>query len=793
MKFKEIKKRLAAALSLAVALSLGCSSVVQAATTYELFELVEGEASDTGYIPAYDPAEEIEDVPAGDESSITPGGDITDGEVQPRSLPENDTAIFDDGEPPSDTVDFGPGVSAFSLEPSQEPFSDSPDADSSMFSAEETLEPSFYTASNLPARYSLVESGLGTSVKDQGSLGICWAFSALESLETGMIRRGLADNSVSLSETHLAYTTFHGTNGLADDPTSTETFYTSDLWTKYGGNKYYSTATLARGYGPAYDSNYPLSWAFEANSADSAGSTTSILDSRFTDQDKKAGITRLKNSYWLREINPEDISLSPSQRAERVNAVKQFIWERGAVEMGIYSKVYDKDTNCYYTSTPFKPDHSITLVGWDDEKETPAGVPGAFLVQNSWGTSGGENGFYWLSYEDQSMKSPSFYEAESISPGEMQNLVISQYDGTGYGSVIKPADPRNDLRISGANVFVSKSAQYLKQVSFYAGASPLPYKVSVYRYVKSSPDTGTLVYTQSGNLTYAGYYTIDLNQSIPIAAGEKFAIQLEFDNKNGYVPHEKSNGNRIYTADYGESYLYDGNQWDDMMDVKDNQGQAYACNLCIKGIGEKTSDTITMAPSAPLLNTVVVSNGNVIKASVAETTENIDGYDFVLGDSPSFLKAKSYTSVNKNVTGTSTSFSYVPKGTYYVAVHAYRLNAEGTKVFSLWSDVYMVKIKGTTPGTPKLKTVNTGKGTLNASYTKASSAYRYEYVLAKKSFASTKLNPGSKYKTYTNRKYGAVKLTGLAKGTYYFGVRAYTLNGNTKVYGQWAVKKVTIK
>lgn len=807
-----MKKRLAAGLSLALAVSLSSVSLVQAGTTYELFELVEGEASESGYIPVYDPAEELdsEGIPTGDESSITPYDAITDGGPQARSLPANEADAFDDGAAPavelpdSDSQD----VDVFSDDTSdditaEDPFSDSQADDITLFSSEQEQvdqAQSIYTSSSLPVRYSLIESGFGTPVKNQGSLGMCWAFSALESVETGMIRRGLADNSISLSETHLAYSAFHGMNNRENDPTSGETFVAPYpyLWTGFGGNKYYSTATLARGYGAAYDSDYPLALSFDAASKDKIGRYESILDGIISDDDKETSVVRLKNCYWLYEINKDGIT--QAQRADRINDVKSFIYNQGAVEIGLhvngYSYPYDKETNSFYCESYIKPNHSVTLIGWDDEKVTAADTPGAFLIQNSWGTDGGDGGYFWISYEDRSIKSPSFYEVESRP---LDSMIISQYDGTGYGSVIKPVTDNSSLRISGANVFVSDVPQYLKKVSFYAGAAPLSYTINIYRYVKTSPDTGTMVLSQSGRNNYSGYYTVDLNEAIPIGAGEKFAIELKFDSKNGYVPHERG-GNKIFTADYGQSYLFDGERWDDMMDITyydadTGKEDAYACNLCIKGIGEQDyTGTVSIAPSKPQFNEVTVTNGNVINASVVKNEDNIDGYDFTLGTSPSFLKSKSYTKVNKNVSSGSTSFTYLNKGTYYLAVHAYRLNAEGKKIFSEWSDVYKVKIGGTTPGTPKFKSVSTGKGTLTATYTKASSAYRYEYVLTKKSFTSVTLSPGSKYKTYTNRKYGKVNLKNLPKGTYYFGVRAYTLlNGKTKVYGKWVVKKVTIK
>lgn len=42
--------------------------------------------------------------------------------------------------------------------------------------------------------------------------------------------------------------------------------------------------------------------------------------------------------------------------------------------------------------------HAVALVGYDDNKVMPDGSTGAFLVRNSWGTSWGLSGYFWMAY-----------------------------------------------------------------------------------------------------------------------------------------------------------------------------------------------------------------------------------------------------------------------------------------------------------------------------------------------------------------------------------------------------------
>lgn len=795
------KRKFIGCLSTVLTLILASSSSVSAGTVYELYELVEGSASENGYLPTYDPVSMFDlEEETGNDTSTDPADAITDGEARASVDGQTATDVFSDDVKNKEENPFQDGASGQTDASNDvQLFSDAlPTEEPSLFSDQaseaETSEMFYYASS-----YRLSDEGVVTPVKNQASLNVCWAFSALESIETGMLKRGLVSSGIDLSETHLTYSTFHGKNSDATDGTKDETFVPISIggdvtrWTQGSGNRFNAIATLARGYGVANSSDYPLSLLFDSDVVDGAGSTSSILDGLVNKNVQEA---RLKNCYWLPEVNYQSTLNGPVEfRADKIKIIKYFIKNYGGVEVGIKANgtpnPYDASTNSIYNSQPITPDHSVILVGWDDNKVTSAEKPGAFLMQNSWGTSSGENGYFWVSYYDRSLKQPSFYEMENKPLGQSENVIISQYDGTGYASVIKPATPSDNLRISGANVFTSSTNQYLTQVSFYAAAFPLPYEISVYRYVKTSPDTGELVHTQKGNLSYSGYFTVDLTEAIPIAKGEKFAIEVKFDNKNGYVPHEKVSSNtasRIYTADYGQSYLYDGKNWSDMMDI------GYNCNICIKGIGVETNEEISVSPSKPGISSVNVSNGNRATAYVNSGNEKVDGYDWVIGTSANFLSTKKYTQVKKNITQDSVSFSYIPKGTYYLAVHSYRLDSEGVKNFSPWSDVYTLKIQGVTPGKTKIKSCSTGDGTLKLTYSKVSNAYKYEYVLTTKSFSSTTFNPAQRVKTYTNRSYENISLKNIPKGNYYFGIRAYTvLNGKTKVYGKWTVTKLTIK
>lgn len=591
------------------------------------------------------------------------------------------------------------------------------DADSGYISLEDDVEETenyessmgMLRAGSLPSSYNSRPYSLQyvTSVKNQGSNGLCWSYSAMAALESNLMITGQAGSSTDLSEGHLAYNTFYGTNQDSSDGTRNETYSAErGTWTSVGGNRILTTGTLARWYGAVNESRY--------------GGSSQLGNPGAVEQ--KAQDVRLVNSLWLPEITrySSTADMTGEFREWALNNVKQAIMEYGGVEVGFYAgtpttgrnqssargqdmevlqeseeswseqsgllssgfAAEDTDTaetgaeentgdasgeggfaaeeesmdfqntdaeeefeavdpeeetslnsasaNVYYSSVRRTPNHSVLLVGWDDSKETGASEPGAFLFKNSWGTSSGDNGYYWISYYDKSMRYPTVYEGE-LSDSE-DTTISNQLDGTGYGSYISAG---SNGSMAGANVFTASQDQYLKQVAIYAPANGLEYEVKIYKNVEDDPSSGVLTDTICGSLDYAGYYTLDLSEQVPIKAGEKFAVALEYTNagSNGYIPHEPvsgtamSSGNSLVRAttsfEEGQSYLYSGDDkcWYDMADL----GAGFTCNLNIKAYGTPAENLPSQVvfiknPSGTKYTTAVVEYGETVPQPVDPST-----------------------------------------------------------------------------------------------------------------------------------------------------------------------------
>ena len=72
------------------------------------------------------------------------------------------------------------------------------------------------------------------------------------------------------------------------------------------------------------------------------------------------------------------------------------------------SRFYNRETNAYCYLGEEKPNHDSVIIGWDDHfpKERFQMEPerdGAFLCTNSWGEGFGDQGYFYVSYEDSNI------------------------------------------------------------------------------------------------------------------------------------------------------------------------------------------------------------------------------------------------------------------------------------------------------------------------------------------------------------------------------------------------------
>lgn len=350
---------------------------------------------------------------------------------------------------------------------------------------------------------------------------------------------------------------------------------------------------------------------------------------------------------------------------------------------------------------------------------------GAWLVKNSWGTSFGLSGYFWLSYEDSAMLADpaAFYEYDTASNYDHNY----QYDGstnfiseyTGGSSI---STPNSFSGVSGgatiANVFTSKQSETLSAVSLYTWDDNLNYTVKIYKGVTGNPTTGTLqsAATTSGTLSYAGYNTIPLASTVSLTQGEKFAVAISLTGSTSTysvilpVDYTYSSWGVTNSASSGQSY-YSKNGTSSWTDVSSKGG-----NFRIKAFTVERTEPVTGVSVSPTTTDVPLNGTATITATVSPASATNKNVTWSSGNT-------SIATVDANgvVTGVSTGTTTITATTAdggYTASATVTVKAVAVTGVSLSASSNTVKVGKTVTVTPAFTPSNASNK--NVTYTSSS-------------------------------------------------------------------------
>ena len=409
--------------------------------------------------------------------------------------------------------------------------------------------------------YDLRTLGLVTSVKDQLIDGPCWAFACIGSIESNWLKNGYG--TYDLSERNMV--TCHGFDNTVCQ----------------GGNNNMATAYLTRRDGPISESDDP----YGGINCSATCNTGYIPVAYVTDS---------------RAIPGDSIS------------VKQAILDYGAVASNMYynSNYYNSANYTYYYNGSNSSNHGVLVVGWNDNKVT-AGGTGAWIIKNSWGTSFGENGYFYISYNDSKILGsnvvfPVRYNYEA-------NGYVYNYDK--FGKTTNTGYSNNTAY--GLTKFTAPQNHQVTKIGTYTSSANSVIDIEIYDNFDGTTLSNQLGVLTNQTCTLPGYYTFDLTSPVIIGSGNDFYVMIKYYTPGynfpiplegaipGYISNPVIETGKCWISPNSAAWTPIGN------------GTSSPYDLCIKAYGINTNQPVanftassTTIPVGDSINFTDLSTGN---------------------------------------------------------------------------------------------------------------------------------------------------------------------------------------
>lgn len=481
------------------------------------------------------------------------------------------------------------------------------------------------TTNNYASKYDPRPLGLVSGIRSQVG-GSCWLYASMAAIESNLIKNGLADSSIDLSELQALYFLY---NEIIDP----RGYYTDD--TTLNKNKsemmYVNGTTSAvvdlfSRISPVYESEAPFN-------RDIATDTPTTFLSNLTLDESLAhkNYFRLDSSKYLGTYGRSETYIQD---------VKEMISTYGGVTMGFFDATdgfncesNGADASFHFSYTKRPANHAVEIIGWDDNyaKENFRKQPtenGAWLCKNSKGNFSVMNkdkthtyassGYFWISYEEKSIVSDMYAFNFVAGEGYYDNMyaldgACTGYNKQKYSPLLNEEEYRlfDSLRhdfntiynLYTANAYGTGTVEKIDAVMAKLGANTT-YDITIYINPKFDNTAHKLLgysgksFTQAFTTeSHSGYYTIPLLDSVYVPNGTTFAVSFKPIGKDiDYVITANS------TVGLGNSYISTGNYYYDN-NISYYQTGASLCVPIARALTNQYTSTYTYAEKVSLSQT----------------------------------------------------------------------------------------------------------------------------------------------------------------------------------------------
>lgn len=279
------------------------------------------------------------------------------------------------------------------------------------------------------------------------------------------------------------------------------------------------------------------------------------------------------STYYLNQSGPvtESAQAKPYQLTgyhtlNGISAIKEHVKTYGSVITSIYfdpstQAYYNAENNAYYNPSLNNPiTHDLLIVGWDDHfpKSAFANKPsrnGAYIALNSFGANWGENGVFYISYEDVHASSLA-YALTEIQP-TIANEKVQFYNDKGLTHF---ESYQSQSSVFGSVKYTNPQTvtQWVTEVGVYVGV-PNTHVSLFASYTPASADS-----FESNNALIErtfdspGYYKVPLRTPLKLEGSQPYYLHAIYSSNDPYQLPIQATYPGIYyelSAQKGQSFI----------------------------------------------------------------------------------------------------------------------------------------------------------------------------------------------------------------------------------------------